>query len=170
MPVILRARVHAEAALRDIERMGNPVAYEPFFAEGTGRAAIRLQGVMRKALNDMIYSLPEGRYQRTGTLMRSAHAAHPRANHSGDQGRARAGEDLAATNPLSVVQRRRTTFVSHIGSWIGYAAFVHQGAGRGARVPKPFAAPVGVEAPSILHQEIQKATTAFLRTFRAGAR
>jgi len=90
---------------------------------GVGRAAIRVQQMMRENLESMIYQQPPAAsgYVRTRTLFRSTHAAAPGTEHGGDQSRAFAGGDLAATVPENVVVRRGTEIASEVGSWIRYA-------------------------------------------------
>lgn len=125
--------------------------------EGVGRAAIRVQAAMRENLEAMVYQKPisPGGYQRTRTLFRSTHAARPSNDHSGDEGRAFAGEDLAASEPLDVVERRGDQIMSEIGSWISYAEYVHNGVNQPS--PRPFVSAAADAAEQIMEEEVAAA-------------
>lgn len=125
--------------------------------EAVGKAAIRVQAVMRDNLESMIYAQPQSAsgYIRTHTLYRAAHAARPSNDHSGDEVRARAGQDLAAHSPLQVVEMRGDTIASHIGVWISYAHAVHEGINQPA--PRPFVRNLDKDAADILNEEVTEA-------------
>ncbi len=124
--------------------------------EAVGRAAIRVQKAMRDALERMVYAQPpSGSYVRTRTLMRSTHAAAPGIDHGADESRAAAGGDLAATDPTDVTARRGTQIVSEIGSWVGYAEYVHQGVNQPS--PRPFVSSVVSDAERALQEEVDRA-------------
>lgn len=130
-------------------------AVEPLM-EAVGRAAIRVQDVIRNNLEAMVYSQPmsPSGYQRTRTLFRSAHAAKPSTEHSGDEAAAFAGANLAATDPMTVVERRGDQIVSEVGSWVSYSEFVHEGVKQPSR---PFVAAALPDAERIMEEEIEAA-------------
>ncbi len=148
-----------------IERLG--ASAEPIVGQGVGRAAIRVQDAIRGHVQNMVYSQPSaaGGYVRTHTLMRSVHAAPPDADHAADEGRAYGGFDLAATSPDMVVQASGSTLVSEVGSWISYAAFVHNGTGHSQ--PRPFVQVAVPHAEAVLGEEIM---SAILREFATAPR
>ena len=136
-----------------IERLG--VNAERVVGRGVGRAAIRVQEDIRNHVENMIYAQPAPRgYVRTHTLMRSVHAAHPDADHSSDEGRARGGQNLMATSPDGIVEASGGVLVSEVGSWISYAALVHQGVNQPQ--PRPFIAFAVPAAETALEVEIMK--------------
>lgn len=124
--------------------------------EAVGRAAIRVQQAMRENLERMVYAQPTSPsgYIRTHTLMRATHAARPDADHSSDESRAAAGEDLAANSPSEVVERRGNQIMSEIGVWISYGDFVHSGVGQ---PPRPFVAQTAQMAERALQEEVERA-------------
>lgn len=124
--------------------------------EGVGRAAIRVQQAMREQLERMVYAQPPAAsgYVRTGTLMRSTHAAAPGVDHGADQSRAAGGENMAATSPADVVERRGNQIVSEIGSWIDYAEYVYRGVNQPS--PRPFLPPP-TDAERALQEEVERA-------------
>ena len=126
--VTFRAEWHGlKESLDFIERLG--VNAERTVGRGVGRAALRVQEDIRNHVENMVYSQPPSAngYQRTGTLRRSVRAAHPDADHVSDQARASGGQNLEATSPDGIVEASGGTLVSEVGSWISYAALVHQG-------------------------------------------
>lgn len=143
-----------------IERLGASAG--PIVGHGVGRAAIRVQDIIRGHVQNMVYSQPStgGGYQRTYTLMRSVHAAPPDADHASDEARAYGGFDLAATSPDAVVAASGGTLVSEIGSWISYAAFVHNGVNQPQ--PRPFIQVAVPAAEAVLGEEVM---SAILREF-----
>lgn len=124
---------------------------------GVGRAAIRVQQAMREQLERMVYSQPPSAsgYVRTRTLMRSTHAASPNVDHGADESRASGGEDLAATNPTDVTERRGSQIASEIGSWISYAERVHEGVNQPS--PRPFVTAIVPDAERALQEEVERA-------------
>jgi HK97 gp10 family phage protein len=128
-----------------------------------GRAALSLQAQVRASLQSMIYATPERGYRRTGTLMRSSHAAPPDIDHSGDEQAAFGGADLAATDPMKVVggDLAQGGFSSEIGSWIHYAHFVHDGTIHMAA--RPFLGPAAAMARAQLEAELAVATEEIIR-------
>lgn len=122
-----------------------------------GKAAIRVQGVMRQNLESMVYAQPQAAsgYVRTRTLHRSTHAARPSNDHSGDEARASGGTDLAASDPMQVVEKRGDTIASEIGSWISYAEQVHEGVNQPSS--RPFVANAVQQANDILAGEVAQA-------------
>lgn len=126
-----------------IQRLG--VTAEAVVGRGVGRAAIRVQDDIRNHVENMVYAQPSASsgYTRTGTLMRSVHAAHPDADHISDEARAHGGQNLAATSPDTIVEASGGVLVSEVGSWISYAALVHRGINQPQ--PRPF---VGVAVPA----------------------
>ncbi len=94
---------------------------------GIGESALEVQEEMRNNLVNMIYSQPQGLYQRTYTLMRSTHAARPGAAHDGDESRAHSGMDLRADDPDSVWEASGHVIEAEAGSWVSYADKVHRG-------------------------------------------
>ena len=138
-----------------IERLG--VSAEQIVGQGVGRAAIRTQDIIRGHVQNMVYSQPsaESGYQRTHTLMRSVHAASPDADHANDEARAYGGFDLAATSPDMDVEASGGVLVSEVGSWISYAAFVHDGTGNSQ--PRPFVQVAVPAAEAVLGEEIMLA-------------
>lgn len=131
--------------------------------EAVGRAAIRVQQIVRNNLESMVYSQPPASsgYARTRTLLRSAHAARPSTDHSGDEGRARGGADLVATQPLDVVEMRGDTIASEIGSWISYSEYVHQGVDQPS--PRPYLRSAEDQAGDILEEEVDRAVEQMAR-------
>ena len=124
--------------------------------EALGRAAIITQGAMRTNLDRMIYAQPNtSGYVRTGTLRRSTHAASPSTDHSGDEGRARGGADLAATEPERVVEDRGGMLATEIGSWVKYAEPVHRGYRQPS--PRPFMEEAVDEAEQCALRELEQA-------------
>lgn len=138
-----------------IERLGASAG--PIVGQGVGRAAIRVQDIIRGHVQNMVYSQPsaESGYVRTHTLMRSVHAAPPNADHAGDEARAYGGFDLAATSPDMVVEASGGTLVSEVGSWISYAAFVHDGTVNSQ--PRPFVQAAVPAAVAVLGEEVMLA-------------
>lgn len=128
-----------------------------YLERGVGRAAIRTQQTMREHLEHMIYQQPPAAsgYIRTRTLFRSTHAAPPGAEHSSDQSRAFAGEDLLATVPEDAVLRRGTEIASEVGSWIRYAPYVHEGVNQPS--PRPFVSASRDAAEQALREEVEQA-------------
>lgn len=125
--------------------------------EAVGRAAIRVQQAMRENLERMVYAQPTSPsgYTRTYTLMRATHAARPDADHSSDESRAAAGEDLAANSPSEVVERRGNQIMSEIGAWISYSDLVHSGVNQPQ--PRPFVAQTAQVAERALQEEVERA-------------
>ncbi len=125
--------------------------------EAVGRAAIRVQQVMRQQLDRMVYAQPPAAsgYARTYTLMRSTHAAKPGTDHGADEARAFGGADLAATDPTDVTERRGNQIVSEIGSWAGYSEFVHKGVNQPS--PRPFVTATLPDAERALQEEVERA-------------
>ena len=82
--------------------------------EAVGKSAIQVQDIIREDMESMIYSGGQGPsgYERTRTLLRSAHAARPSNEHGSDEDRAFGGADLKATKPREVVERRGKNLVS----------------------------------------------------------
>ncbi len=152
MPVFRAKWSGLKESLDFLNRLGTRA--EPIVGRGLGRAAIRTQDTIRGHLQNMVYAQPPqaGGYARTYTLMRSVHAALPDADHSADEGRAHGGMDLAATVPESVVEASGGTLSSDIGSWVSYAAFVHDGVNQPQA--RPFVAIAVPEAEAMLEQEI----------------
>ena len=148
-----------------IERLGANA--EHVVGRGVGRAAIRVQADIRNHVENMVYSQPQSAsgYERTYTLMRSVHAAQPDADHGGDEARAYGGQNLAATSPDDVVSASRGVLVSEIGSWISYAALIHQGINQPQ--PRPFIAVAVPAAEAVLETEIM---TAILEEFAKAPR
>lgn len=140
-----------------LARMGDSPHGTSQLITAVGRAAIRLQKEMRQNLEAMVYSQPPAAsgYVRTRTLMRSTHAAKPSSDHSGDEGKALGGMDLAATAPRQVAEKIGNQIVSEVGSWISYAEHVH--AGDNQPSPRPFVAAAENEAERILEDEVSKA-------------
>ncbi len=134
--------------------------------EGVGKAAIKIQDIIREDMESMVYSQGQSAsgYERTRTLLRSAHAARPSNEHGSDEDRALGGADLKATKPREVVERRGKNLVSEAGTWISYAEAVHDGLGRGERTAKPFITRALNEAANILDDEVVEA---ILRVARA---
>lgn len=127
--------------------------------EAVGKSAIRVQEAMRNNIQSMVYAQPQSPtgYVRTYTLYRAAHAARPSHDHSGDEVRAAGGEDLAAHDPMQVVEMRGDTIASHIGVWISYAYFVHEGINQPA--PRPFMRNLEKQATDIMNEEVTQAIT-----------
>ena len=102
----------------------------------------------------MVYSQPSAStgYERTYTLKRSVHAAHPDADHVSDEARAYGGQNLAATSPDGIVEASGGVLVSEVGSWISYAALVH--AGINQPQPRPFISVAVPAAEAALESEI----------------
>lgn len=137
-----------------IERLG--VNAERVVGRGVGRAAIRVQEDIRNHVENMIYAQPSAStgYQRTHTLMRSVHASHPDADHVSDEARAHGGQNLSAMSPDSIVEASGGVLVSEVGSWISYAALVHQGINQPQS--RPFIAVAVPAAEIALDTEIMK--------------
>lgn len=145
------------------ERLGASAG--PIVGHGVGRAAIRVQDIIRGHVQNMVYSQPGvSGYQRTHTLMRSVHAAPPDANHASDEARAYGGFDLAATSPDMVVAASGGTLVSEIGSWVSYAAYVHDGINQPQ--PRPFIQAAVPAAEAVLGEEIMSAIIREFATVR----
>ncbi len=146
-----------QAVLDYLMSFTGPPAAAPLMA-AVGRAAIRVQERMRQQLDSMVYAQPQASsgYIRSRTLYRTTHAARPSNDHSGDEDRARGGADLAATQPLEVVERRGDTIASEVGSWASYAEKVHEGVRQPS--PRPFVASVEQDAIDILNEEVMRAT------------
>ena len=151
-----------KASFDFIERLG--VNAERVVGRGVGRAALRVQEDIQNHVENMVYSQPSTRgYTRTHTLARSVHASHPNADHGGDESRAHGGQNLAATSPDGIVEASGGVLVSEVGSWISYAAFVHQGINQPQ--PRPFiefALPAAetaleVEIMQVILEELAKA-------------
>lgn len=149
-----------------IERLG--AAAGPIVGQGVGRAALRVQDIIRGHVQNMVYSQPSavGGYQRTYTLLRSIHAAPPDADHASDEARAYGGFDLAATSPDAVVAQSGGTLVSEIGSWVSYAVFVHNGTIDHPQ-PRPFVQVAVPAAEVALETEIM---TVILKEFAKAPR
>lgn len=140
---------------------------------GAGKAAFRLQEMMRAELDRLIYSTPESpNYHRTRTLYRATYAARPGGNHSRDHEAAKAGVDLKVTEPVAGGVVRLKGFVAEveIGSWANYAWHVHEGHGLGYRVPKPFAVRPMEAAGRILSEELTKSLAAGLASIKGRSR
>lgn len=133
--------------------------------EAVGRAAIRVQQAQREQLQRMVYSQPPaaGGYVRTNTLMRATHAASPSKDHGADFVRAKGGEDLAATSPVDVVERRGNQIASEIGAWGGYFEYVHQGVNQPS--PRPFVEATLPDAERALREEVERAIQKMARAF-----
>jgi hypothetical protein len=116
----------AKAGQRTIKHLEEAVAMAAFKGEREAKIAI----------TDMIYCQAERGYQRTGTLRRTIMAASPEYDHSGDEAKARSGEDLGGGAGLNVVRTSATKIETTVGSWASYAEFVNDGT-RG-RDPHPF--------------------------------
>ncbi len=125
--------------------------------EAVGKSAIRVQDAMRDNMEAMVYAQPQSPtgYMRTYTLYRATHAARPSNDHSGDEVRAAAGEDLAVYDPMRVVEMRGDTIASHIGVWISYAHLVHEGINQPA--PRPFMSNLEQQAVEIMDEEVKQA-------------
>ena len=150
-----RAEWHGlKESLDFIERLG--VNAERTVGRGVGRAALRVQEDIRNHVENMVYSQPSSSssYLRTHTLMRSVRAAHPDADHGSDEARAYGGQNLAATSPDGIVEASGGVLVSEVGSWISYAALVHQGINQPQ--PRPFVAVAVPAAEAALEVEIMK--------------
>ncbi len=148
-----RAEWHGlKESLDFIERLG--VNAERTVGRGVGRAALRVQEDIRNHVENMVYSQPSSSsgYLRTHTLMRSVRAAHPDADHTSDEARASGGQNLAATSPDGIVGASGGVLSSEVGSWISYAAFVHQGINQPQ--PRPFVAVSVPAAVAALETEI----------------
>ncbi len=145
-----------QSTLNRMRAFTGPKASKPL-QEAVGKSAIRVQAAMRHNIESMIYAQPTAPsgYVRTYTLHRAAHAAHPSTDHSGDESRAAGGEDLAAQNPMQVVEMRGDTIASHIGVWISYAEFVHKGVNQ--PTPRPFMSNLEQQATDIMDEEITQA-------------
>ncbi len=145
-----------QQTLSYMRAFAGPRASKPL-QESVGKAAIRVQAAMRDNMEAMVYSQPQSAtgYMRTRTLYRATHAARPSNNHSGDEARAGAGEDLAAHDPMQVVEMRGGTIASHIGVWISYAEHVHEGINQPG--PRPFMRNLEKSATDILNEEVTQA-------------
>lgn len=80
----------------------------------------------KEYLKAKVYSKPEGSYHRTGTLIRSVHAAEPSRNHEGDQATARGGTDLAATDTEGLAEEQDSMWLVQAGTWLDYGAIVEK--------------------------------------------
>ncbi len=167
MPVFRAEWSGLKESLDFFTRLG--ATAEQVVAKGVGRAAIRTQEAMRVHLESMVYaqSPAASGYIRTYTLMRSVHAAKPSADHSADEGRASGGADLSAMTPEEVVEKSGNTLVSEVGSWIGYAGYVHEGIHQPQ--PRPFAEASVAEAEIALDEEIITVILAEFATAPRGA-
>lgn len=155
MPVF-RAEWHGlKESLDFLTRLG--ATADKFVALGVGRAAIRTQGTIRNHLESLVYAQPPAAsgYIRTGTLRRSVHAAAPSANHGADEGRAHGGADLGGGSPETVTELEGGAVVSEVGSWVSYAAFVHEGINQPQ--PRPFVEAALAEALAALDEEVMAA-------------
>ena len=155
MPPLFDITVDASGPIRLCEELASGARLEPIKL-AVGRAALRVQADVRASLQAMVYDLPEGRYKRTGTLMRTSHAAKPGIDHSGDEAAGLAGKDFLATDPLKVVGGALPEgFASEIGNWIHYAVFVHEGTVRMAS--RPFLAGPAAVARAYFEEELARA-------------
>ncbi len=130
-----------------------------------GKSAIEVQDEMRNNLTNMIYSQPQGAYQRTYTLMRSTHAARPGATHEGDEARAHSGMDLYASDPDAVYEASGGLVEADAGSWISYADKVHQGINQPQ--PRPFVGTTVQMAESAMDKNVMEA---LIKAFAAAPR
>ncbi len=130
-----------------------------------GESALEVQEEMRNNLVNMIYSQPQGLYQRTYTLMRSTHAARPSADHSGDEGRAHSGMSLAASDPDAVWEATGGVIEAESGSWVSYADKVHKGINQPQ--PRPFVEQTVTMAESAMDKNVMEA---LIRAFAAAPR
>jgi hypothetical protein len=155
MPVFRAEWSGLKESLDFLDRLG--ASAEKVIGQGVGRAAIRTQDIIRGLLEHMVYAQPSAAsgYQRTYTLMRSVHAAPPSADHSADEGRTHAGADLAATSPEAVVEASGGVLEAEAGSWISYAALVHNGINQPQ--PRPFVSTGIPAAEAALEGEIMAA-------------
>jgi hypothetical protein len=96
-------------------------------AEAVAMAAFKGERQAKQAATSMIYSRPERGYQRTGNLRRTIMAASPEYDHSGDEARAAAGEDLGQGAGLKVTRTTASAIESTVGSWANYAKLVNDG-------------------------------------------
>lgn len=126
---------------------------------GVGKAAHRTEETMRQSLWAMVYSTPEGDYERTGRLINGVHAAQPGTSHNGDDDIA-LSMDMHNDDPMAVVRTIGLEFSSEVGNWVSYAWFVHEGMGLGTRGPKPFSAQANLNAGAFLAQEVNSAVAA----------
>lgn len=141
--------------LASMKALGGPATFDAL-EEAVGRAAIRAQDAMRQNLESMVYAQPPapGGYIRTRTLLRSTHAASSDTDHGADEGRAHAGEDLAATSPAGLATRRGDEVSAEAGSWISYSEFVHDGVNQPTR---PFVTAAVPTAQQALQEEVERA-------------
>ncbi len=130
-----------------------------------GESAIEVQEAMRNNLQNMIYSQPQGLYQRTYTLMRSTHAARPSASHAGDEARAHSGMDLGANDPDTVWESSGGVVEAESGAWISYADKVHQGINQPQ--PRPFVEQTVQMAESAMDKNVMEA---LIKAFAAAPR
>ncbi len=151
--VTLRAEWHGlKESLDFIERLGANA--EQVVGRGVGRAALRVQADISGHVQNMVYAQPTSAHPRTYTLLRSVHAAHPDANHTSDEARARGGQSLAATSPDGLVGASGGVLVSEVGSWVSYASLVHQGVNQPQA--RPFVAVAVPAAEVALDTEIMR--------------
>lgn len=104
---------------------------EPRAIQTTGRVAIKMQGRIKDNLEAAVYSQPPAAsgYRRTRTLFRSVVAAPPDADHSGDEGAAHGGQDLAVDSPgRAAAVQSGGKIGSEIGSHVRYSEAVQEGA------------------------------------------
>ncbi len=158
MRLTLRA-TNTEGVNTYLAAFGNNAAVAKL-TEAVGSAGIRVQQLMRENLESMIYmrSPAPGGYIRTRTLYRSTHAAKPDANHSGDESRASSGGDLAAQSASQAAGAKGDQLISEVGSWISYAAPVHDGAFQPQ--PRPFMKQAESAANTALREEVAHAVRA----------
>ncbi len=158
MRLTLRA-TNTEGVNTYLAAFGNAAAVRSL-TTAVGSAGIRVQRMMRENLESMIYaqSPAPGGYIRTRTLIRSVHAAPPDAEHTGDESTASSGSDLAATVASQAAGMRGDTIMTEVGSWISYAAPVHDGAFQPQ--PRPFMKQAEPAATVALREEVARTVKA----------
>jgi len=158
--MLLRLRAtNTEGVNTYLAAFGNAAAVR-HLTNAVGAAGIRVQQMMRANLESMIYaqSPAPGGYIRTRTLYRSTHAAPPDAEHGGDESSASSGGDLAATVASQAAGMRGDTIISEVGSWISYAAPVHDGASQPQA--RPFMKQAEPAAAVALREEVARTVKA----------
>jgi len=148
------ARFEGDKAFVDALRKSAGRLGETVIQAVVGTTAVRIQEIMRRNLEAMIYSQPPAAsgYVRTRTLFRSTHASPPDMDHSGDEARAHSGEDLATSAAQATGKASNGKIGSDIGSWISYADFVHDGVRQPE--PRPFVDAAEDEANDIIEEEM----------------
>lgn len=128
---------------------------------GVGSAAIKVQDAMRGHVQAMVYDQPQAAsgYVRTGTLMRSVHAAKPDAPHDDDEDRA-ANSDLRTDDPKAAASSDGSQVKSEVGSWTDRAYYVSEGINQPEA--RPFVDATESEAEEILASEMEAALSAML--------